>query len=126
MPEFPMFFAGSQSIRTGTKEKKVWYMNQGNVGEESWLSWNPMPEAAKLIKIRAVLAPSYDYGQCKISIVKNNKIQSCGVFIPAKESYAEADLNLDFGVNDYIALAIEMEDITTEVVPSACLIFTRS
>lgn len=126
MSEFYMSFSANGTVRTGNKESRKWYMNQGNIGDPSGLTWNPMPYAAKLVKIQAVLSPSYSYGQAKISVTKNAKIQKdISVFIPAKKSSASADVELDFKLNDYIGLAVELEDVTTDVWPSAVLTFVR-
>ena len=122
---FYMTFAASDNIKSGPDATKTWYLNPGNISTASYITLNPMPWAGKLIEIKATMSPDFDYGVARWAIVKNNAEIDDYLFMPPKESRASRGLDIDFGVNDYVGLSMQLQDVITDTWPSAVLVFKR-
>ena len=125
---FYMTFAASDNIKTAADVTKTWYINPGNIGTQSWLTWNPMPWAGTLIEIKATMSPAFKSGGATWGIMKNSTPQGSynDLFFPPGQSKGSRGLDISFGIDDCIGLSLELKDILTDTWPAAVLVFKRT
>ena len=122
---FYMTFAASDNIKTDIDQTKTWYLNPGNISEASWVTWNPMPWPAKLVEIKVTMSPDFDAGVARWAIMKNSAEQPDYLNIPPNQSKASRTLDIDFGIDEYIGLSLQLQNVITDTWPAAVLIFKR-
>ena len=123
---FYMTFAASDNVKTAEGVKKTWYLNPGNISEESWVTWNPMPWAAKLTEIKITMSPDFAVGQATWAVMKDSGLVSGSeLVIPAGKSKGGQFLDIDFSIDQYIGLSLTLDGVTTDTWPAAVLVFQR-
>ena len=123
---FYMTFGASKPIKNKADEKSIWYLNPGNISEESFITFNPMPWAAKLTQIKITMTPAFDVGEANWVVMKNSgSVSGSELIIPAGQSKGGQYLDIDFTIDDYIGLGLTLGGVTTETWPAAVLVFQR-